>query len=161
MSQFLLYLKIEPYLAQWLINEAGGNPVKLRRGSSESDILERFLTTGATGRTGEISPSEANVSIFLPTFRDKDPRYYNYLPPRARKSLERNIYVRFRCQLWKELHTLANVDCPIGELVWAWMESHGIEDDPKNWETIRQMYYRQRKVYQKNAEKSSEKTHAN
>ena len=44
MSQFLLYFKFEPYLAQWFIHEMGGtSPVELPRGSVESDILQLFL----------------------------------------------------------------------------------------------------------------------
>ena len=45
MSNFLLYLKFEPYLVQWFIHEMGGtSPVELPRGSAESDILQLFLT---------------------------------------------------------------------------------------------------------------------
>ena len=33
----------------------------------------------------------------------------------------------------------------INDLVEAFAEKHGIEADPKNWEAIRQMYYRMRK----------------
>lgn len=154
MSQILLYLKLEPYLAQWFVHENGGsNPVSLPRGSSESDLLEQFLAKVPRERVGEVDPADANVVIVLPSFRDKDPRYYNYLPPRARKAIEHNIYVRFRCEMWKELHTLENVDAPISDLIYSWMENHGIEDDPKSWETIRQMYYRKRKTHRKNAQK--------
>lgn len=150
MSQILLYLHLEPYLAEWFVHENGGtNPISLPRGSSESDLLERFLTTPVPGRPGEVAPDDANVVIALPTFRDKDPRYYNYLPPKARKTIERNIYVRFRCEMWQELHTLDNVDAPISDLIYSWMENHGISDDPKNWETIRQMYYRKRKTHRR------------
>ena len=41
MSQYTIYLDLEPYLAQWFIHEQGGeHPVTLTRGSAESDILE-------------------------------------------------------------------------------------------------------------------------
>ena len=149
MSQILLYLKIEQYLAEWYKHELGGTEVlHLPRGSSESDILERFLASAPMDkRVGEVAPEDANLIIAIPSFRDKDPRYYNYLPPRARKALERNIYVRFRIEMWEELHKLEKAECMISDLIWAWMENHGISDDPKHWETIRQMYYRKRKAH--------------
>lgn len=42
--KYTIFLSIEPYLAQWLIHESGGEyPIKLKRGSAEADILEFFL----------------------------------------------------------------------------------------------------------------------
>jgi hypothetical protein len=53
--------------------------------------------------------------------------------------------------LWNELSVLFNEDVQISDIIYAFMENHGISDDPKNWETIRQMYLRLRKTYQKRA----------
>ena len=41
---YTVFLNLEPYLAQWLQHESGGEyPIKLKRGSAEADILECFL----------------------------------------------------------------------------------------------------------------------
>ena len=45
MSNFCVYVELEPYLAQWFIHEQGGaSPVNLIKGSVESKILYTFLT---------------------------------------------------------------------------------------------------------------------
>lgn len=147
MSSYVVYLKVEPYLAQWFIHEQGGGyPVQLTRGSAESDILEVFLKRQPVGQPVDLG-LDANLAIYIPTFKSRDPRIYNFLPPKSKKALAICIYRRFRVQLWEELHRLENVGVPISDLVYAFMEKHGIEDTPQNWETIRQMYFRKRKVY--------------
>ena len=79
MSQFLLYFKFEPYLAQWFIHEMGGtSPVELPRGSVESDILQLFLNKQPEDMPDE-KREDANLVIAIPTFKHKDPRTYNYL----------------------------------------------------------------------------------
>lgn len=128
MDAFLLYLRLEPYLAQWFNNEYNyASPIFLKKGSSEADILETFIATQRDGRKGEVRPDQANVVIALPSFRDKPPRHYNYLPPRGRAALERNIYVRFRVMLWKDLQSIEHVECPLTDRIYAWMEQHGID----------------------------------
>lgn len=156
MPQYLIYLNLESYLAQWYIHECGcTNPVYLVRGSAESDILELFLSKNSDNITVDTG-AESNVSIVIPYFKNKDVRYFNYLPPFGRKALINTIYTRFRVQLWQELHTVDNIGCSITDLVYAWMEKHGIDPNGKNWETIRQMYFRKRKKYieQNNNKKS-------
>lgn len=150
MEQFLIYIETENYLAQWFVNHCGGtNPVQIERGSAESDILELFLSR----RKYEIPDTgeHANLEIIIPWYKSKDIRYYNYLPPYGKKALEKTIYNKFRVQLWNDLNTVDNSGCKITDLIYAWMEKYGIEPDEKNWETIRQMYFRMR---QKNYKKS-------
>lgn len=43
-EQYCLYIKLEPYIKQWLIYECGGTiPVLFPRNSAERGILELFL----------------------------------------------------------------------------------------------------------------------
>ena len=45
----VIYLKMEPYLRQWFIHENGGvEPVRLRRGTPESNIFQAFTTPNIT-----------------------------------------------------------------------------------------------------------------
>lgn len=155
MAETLIYLELDDYLRDWLINE-NGNPVKIRRNSAESDILETFLTTPPAEPITDL-PAENKVAIILPSFKNKDPRTYNYLPVRARMALAHTIRVRFRVQLWEELQAFENSDCPITEIIYAWMEKHGIDLTEKNWETIRQMFFRKRKVYRDQKTKKNAK----
>ena len=145
MADTLIYLELEDYLRDWLINE-NGNPVVVKKNSAESDILETFLTTPPAEPIKDL-PAENKVAIRLPSFKYKDTRTHNYLPVRARLALAHAIKVRFRVQMWEELYTFNNVEGCITDIIYAWMEKHGIDLTEKNWETIRQMYFRKRKVY--------------
>lgn len=145
---YFVYLKLENYLAEWYINECGGNPCILKKGSAESDLLELFLQKQPADVPVDLG-KEANVVIKIPVFKHHDPRTYNYLPPKAKQALARTIYVRFRVQLWQDLYKLEHTETPITDLIYAWMEAHGISDNEKNWENIRQMYLRKRNNYRK------------
>ena len=41
-----IFLTLEPYLAQWLLHECDGeSPIKFKKNSAESKILELYLIT--------------------------------------------------------------------------------------------------------------------
>lgn len=142
---YFIYLQLPDYLAQWFVHESGGQPCELRRNSAESDIVELFLKRHP--EDVPVRPAEYNVAIRIPCYKSRDIRTYNYLPPAARKTLAGCIANRFRIQLWRDLHKLDNNGVQITDLIYAWMESHGIEPEEKNWESIRQIYFRKRKKY--------------
>ena len=148
MSQFLLYIPLEEYLSQWFINEQGGNsPVHLTRGSVESKILEVYLMK----RPENVEPDldqEGKVAIIIPEFRNRPPEYYNHLPKFAVTSLQNVIRARFDISLWKDLNGFGNIiRNRQDELIYAWMEKHGIEINEKNWNAIAKRYQRQRNIY--------------
>ncbi len=149
MSQFYVYIHLEKYLSEWLLHQFGQNGVvRFPRGSAENDILEYSLATQPPDIPVQLKSSDT-LTVEIPSFKCKDPRYYNYLPPRAKKALERTIYIRFRIEMWKEIHSFDNLSHNLSDIIWTFMEKHGIADDPKSWETIRQMYFRMRKKYEK------------
>ncbi|MCR5314372.1 MAG: hypothetical protein K6E52_00550 [Bacteroidaceae bacterium] len=148
-----VFLTLEPYLAQWLIHESGGsNPIPIRRGSAEADLLEHFLQRQPNDPDyhRQIRPLPGQVEIALPFFKGKDTRVYNYLPPRGEVCLHQCIRNRFRVMLWKELHTVKNVIRRTDVTICEWMERHGIEVDDRNWNTIAKILQRSRAVYCKN-----------
>lgn len=155
MDSTLLYLKLEPYVAQWFVHEMGGEPVQLPKRSSESDIIEYFLKPAPKGAVHNYS-EDGCIRISIPTYKHKDPAYFNYLSPKALAALARCITVRFRVQLWQDLHKLHNPGCCLTDLIYAWMDFHGIECTEQNWEAIRQFYFRKRKIYLKKAKKNAE-----
>ena len=139
MSQFTINIKLEPYLAQWFINEnGGGHPVTLKKGSAESDMLELFLA-----KQPEAIPKRPDVEdtlIYIPTFKHKDVRTYNYLPPRAAIALKQTIRTWFVIELWQDLHRFENIGKRNDEIFYAWMEAHGIECTETNWCAISKIY---------------------
>lgn len=142
-----LYLEIEDYLAQWFIHENGGEvPVQLTRGSVESKTLELYMAKLPEGIEPEVC-SDGKLAVRIPTFRNRPPETYNYLPPRAMSMLLNLIRNRFDIQLWEELHHFGKIGKRQDELIYAWMEKHGIEPTEKNWNAIAKRYQRQRNIY--------------
>lgn len=147
MSRICLYIPLEDYLAQWLIHEHGGSvPVQFIRGSVESKILEVYLTHRPEDLLPEIG-GEGKLAIAIPSFRNRPPEVFNYLPQRALSSLLTMIRNRFDIQLWNDLHNFGRISKRQDELIYAWMEKHGIEMTETNWNAIAKRYQRQRNIY--------------
>lgn len=96
-----VFITLESYLVDWVKHESGDEySLRVRRGSAESDILERYFT--------------------------KPPRCADYLPSRAKDMLHSCIRKRFVVQLWKDLHTIGNVVEQVDRSIEEWMTAHGI-----------------------------------
>ena len=145
MSQISLYVPLDPYLAQWFIHDHGGStPVELRRGSVESKVLEVYLAK----RPPYVVPESGDglVPVYIPTFRHKPAEAYNYLPKHALSALLNSIRNRFDVELWNDLHSFGRIGRRQDELIYAWMEKHGIEMTEANWNAIAKRYQRLRQV---------------
>ena len=144
-----LYLEIEDYLAQWFINDQGGNyPIRLSRGSMEWCLLEQFLQTPPADYVPQVG-GEGFVCIELPNFRSKDTRYNYYLPPKATETLKACIRNRFDIALWNALHRFAALFQRQDNLIYAFMEANGIDMTEKNWNAIAKRYQRKRDIYKR------------
>lgn len=142
-----LRIEIEDYLKQWFIHDQGGNiPVKLRKGSIESMILEQFLQPLPKGKTPDVGTA-TGLEIIIPTFKLKSPEFYNYLPPEAMKALVKCIRNRFDVVLWETLHKISPVFQRQDNLIYAFMEKHGIGLTETNWNAIAKRYQRKRNYY--------------
>lgn len=146
-NRFYIYLDIDPYLAQWFINEQGGNnPVQLKRGCMESNILEQFLKKTPKNGLPDLD-KEHKLSIIIPEFRHKPPATYNYLPPKATQMLINCIRNRFDLELWNSLHKFTTLFKRQDELIYAFIEKHNIEINETNWNAIAKRYRRKRDLY--------------
>ena len=178
MSAFCIYLTLPPYLAEWYAHTcrqhkyaladycptepiAPLTPVELIRGSYESLVLQQWLTK-QPNPTPEPIPEDANLAIEIPYFKDKDPRYYNYLTKTAKSHLAKAIANSFRIQLWEELHLFDVKLNRQDEAIFCFMEKHGISCNDTNWNAIAKIYQRCRGTYnvekfRKNATTSAQK----
>ena len=157
MSEICVYVELEDYLAQWFVNEQGGSvPVHLPRNSIESKILELFLTRQPADVPELGGPGK--VAIAIPSFRVKPAITYNYLPKHAMMALVDCIRDRFDVALWTDLHRFGVIGRRQDELIYAWMEKHGIDIDERNWNSIAKRYQRQRTVYLDRQRKNSKKS---
>ena len=147
-EDLIIYLHLDNYLAQWLVHEYG-EPIEFPRNSTENDVIELGLMKKPF-LAAVPGPGDNRVAIRVPYFKDKDIRKYTFLPVSARKSLARCIRSRFVIALWNDLCKFGHIGRQKQDLLWTWMESHGIEQNDTNFNTIAKIYKRKRDVYRHN-----------
>jgi hypothetical protein len=147
--EYYIYLKVQPYLADFIKNSFG-SPAKLDRDSPESRIIREYISKTPVGKIPDLG-ADANVSIAIPFFKESDPRVYNYFGKNAKKALIESFDQIFEKCMIREIGSLENCRRgKISSLIYAWMEKHEIEDNDTNWYALSQKYYRLRKKYIKN-----------
>ena len=152
MSEEVIYLKLDTYLAQWVVHEYG-TPVAFPKNSYENDLLELSLTVRPKNGTAEEETTEGKVPISLPYFKNKDVRYNNYLPKEGQRAMQKCIRSRFIVSLWQDLHKFGNIGKQKQDLIYSWMAAHGIEATERNWNTLAKIYQRRQDAYRKNQKK--------
>ena len=143
MSNFVVYLHLEPFVKQWLIHSYG-DPVRFPAQSVENSTIRRFTVK----QPDVIVPhEESDVAICIPDSKSKDPMIYNHLLTHGKKAVVECIEDNFKLNMWRELNDLSDVGCKIMTAIYSWCEIHGIEIEYAD--TIRQRYYRIRDSYNK------------
>lgn len=148
MSDVVIYLKVDLYIAQWLRHEYDGLPIEFPKNSLENDILELGLTKRPMFAS-VVGPGEKRVPIAVPNFRSKNVQYNTYLPKKSRDILQACIRKRFVLAFWQDMQKFGNIGKQKQDLVWAWMEAHGIDMTDTNFHTLIKIYQRRRNVYRK------------
>ena len=156
-------LNVEPYLAAWLTRHFG-NPIELLKDGPEAKLLKRLLDK----QPDNITPETGNISVSLQYFKDKDPRVYSYLCESGKYALIESFEAMFVNNMWSEIGNLESLNCRLTSVIRGWSEKHGIiqptnhitemnllkqveEQNARNFETVRQKYYRLRKKYYRHA----------
>lgn len=155
MSEYCVYLKMPSYLRQWFIHRHGGNnPVNLIRGSVESKLLTRATVPMPHGI---IPPRQQDdeVAVNIPYNKYHDPRTYNYITETGKRALVNLIKDDFDVNVWEFLHDFGNIGKQQKDLIYLFMEQHGIHEDGSCWDSIAKIYQRQRKNYLSNISKKS------
>lgn len=145
MSSFVIYLKLEKYLSEWLTNSLG-DPVRFPVQSNENAIIRRFLQKQPIDKQPE-TMSPGLTRVVIPESKAKPTATYNYFGPHAKLALIEAIEDLFRQNMWAELGTMFDGTVGLNKTIAAWCEMHGIDDD--HTEAVRQKYYRIRKSYGK------------
>lgn len=143
----VINLELDAYLRQWYIHENGGVvPVVPDRYSVEHRILDCYLSLTPPNALPDL-PTENSVAIQIPEFKGKPARSYFFLGKHGRKMLRNSIRNRFIVQLWNDLHHFGHIGRRKDEIIYAWMEAHGIDLTETNWNAIAKIYQRQRSNY--------------
>ena len=122
--------------------------MRLIRGSMEWGLLEQFLQTPPKDYVPQVG-GPGSVCIVLPNFRSKDTRSNFYLPPRATEALKACIRNRCDIDMWNALHRFNAIFKRQDNLIYAFMEKHGIDQTEKNWNAIAKRYQRKREIYRR------------
>ena len=158
-SEFVIYLKVEPYLAQWLHSHYG-DPVVFPKNSTENDIIELGLVTKKIAENEKETPDlpeEGKIAISLPYYKFTEVRSRFHLLKKSKESLLFCIKARFALELWTELFKFRNRNEMKQEIIWVWMEKHGIDMTESNWNVIAKIYRRKMDVYRKDRWRKKQK----
>ena len=167
MNDYLIYLCLPPYLAQWYAHECNQvhnrdnktcpreiyrfpTPVVPVRNSQESGVIQAHLQKQPTDKPAPV-PEGATIAIVIPSFPYKPVEYYNFVPRIGLEHLADTIRNRFQVELFDDIHEARRITpkTRIDLLVQAWMEDHCIEDDDTNFRTLLKIYQRRRDAYRK------------
>ena len=146
MSQFSVYINPPEYLGQWLRHDfwdTESERVVFPRGSAPRAVLSSLLRKAP--RDYRPDDSDGRVPVEVPTFKGINPATFNYPSPKGQTALISACKKLFQSTLSNELHELFSHDVQITDIIYEFMDRHGIEPTERNWETIRQMYLRMRK----------------
>lgn len=145
MSNFVFYINLPKYLADWVTNRLG-NPVVFPWSSPQNAIIRTYISKQPSEVNVELPDGKA-VAIAIPDSVAKPPEVYNYMGKLGKDAVAETIKDLFLRQLWTEITPLSGSRVKLNKLIAAWCEMNGIKID--DVETVRQCYYRIRKGYAK------------
>ncbi len=143
MSQYIIYVKLEKYLSEWLTHSLGC-PVRFPQGSNENAVIRTFITKLPPDATPLMAAPDT-TPIYIPDSKAKPAETYNYMGERGKKAVHEAIMDLFIRNLWNDLRPIENTRVGVNTRIAAWCEMHGIGID--RIETVRQKYYRIRDAY--------------
>lgn len=146
MKDILIYVKLENYMAEWLIHSFG-SPVRFPDQSVENALIHKYLSVRRFNEKFDLC-TEGKIPIVITDSSVHRPEYYHHFSSRGQAALIRHLDDLFRVNLWSECFRL--VSCGRTRRLNAgldeWCQSHGISLDHR--EAVRQKFYRMRKKYE-------------
>ena len=143
MSNFYFYLKVKPFIGQWLVHHYG-NPGGFPSRSAENACIRHFVSL----RPKDWQPAkreDGTVAVAIPDSGRKRVISYNYMSKHAMEALEEIIDDTFKMQMWKDLNEMTRRGCTLLKSVRAWCERNGIDTDYDY--TLKMRYQRMRDSY--------------
>jgi hypothetical protein len=148
MSQFVIYINLEKYLAQWVRNHFG-DPVVFPAQSNANAVIRTFISRLPAGLTPDLPKDDLlcgkAVAFSIPDSKAKPARYFNYMGRRGKLAVKEVVRDLFKRSLWNDMSPLEGSNIGLNTRISAWCEMHGIATD--HVETVRQCYYRMRDAY--------------
>lgn len=145
MSQFYFYLKVKPFIGQWLRHHYGA-PVVFPSRSAENACIRRFVSLRPKDWQPR-KPEGDTVAVAIPDQNRKHVEYWNYMTKTAQEALVEIIDDTFKMQMWNDLNEMTRCGCTLLKCVRTWCEQNGI--DPDYDYTLKMRYQRMRDSYLK------------
>ncbi len=143
MSDFVIYLKLKPFLKQYLEYHFG-NPVKF----DDHSITNARIISVLQLRKKNSKPETASddlTPVCIPYSKQKDPLSWNYVSEYGKKFIIEHIEAVFMDNLWNEMRQMCGEGSKLQSAAFAWCEMHGISIDYAD--TIRMKYYREKEKF--------------
>ena len=140
MSDFVIYLKLKPFIRQYLIHSFG-DPVRFDDHSVSNARIISVLQRRHKGAAPETA-AEGLTAICIPYSKQKDPACFNFISSHGKKLIEEHIESIFLTNLWNEMSEMCGDDTKLQSAAYAWCEMHGIDIDYAD--TIRMRFYREK-----------------
>lgn len=143
MSQFYFYLKVKPFIGQWLRHHYG-DPVVFPSRSAENACIRRFVGLRPKDWKPE-KPDGGSVAVEIPYDRKKNWLSWNYMSKSACRALTEIIDDTFKLQFWTDMNDMARCGCTLLNCVRAWCERNGVSTEYDY--TLKMRYQRMRDSY--------------
>lgn len=140
MSQFVIYLKLKPFIAQWAMKHFG-NPITFPAQSVGNARIVAILQKRPDGVMPD-TYQDGLTPVAIPYSKQKEPVAWNYVTASGKKFIAEYIEALFKDNLFKEFSEMCGEDSKLQTAAYAWCEMHGISIDYAD--TIRQRFYRER-----------------
>lgn len=145
MSRFYFYLKVKPFIAQWMTYHYG-NPVVFPPRSAENACIRRFVSLRPKDWEPR-KPADGSIPVAIPDQNRKKVEYWNYMTKTAQDALCEIIDSTFKMQMWNDLNDMTRCGCTLLKCIRAWCEQNGIDSDYDY--TLKMRYQRMRDSYLK------------
>ena len=154
MSEFVVYVKFEPFIRQWLLHSFP-EPVTFPPQSVANATIRHFVVKQPADQPVPLK-EDGDVAIRIPDSKYKRPSVFNYLTCYGHAALKEHINDLFNLDLWNNLSDVATNNLHVMNSIYQYCDDHGISIDYAN--TIRQRFYRMRKSYEKHGIRLEKKT---
>lgn len=145
MSDFYFYMKVKPFLGQWL-KKHYGDPVRFPARSAENACIRRMVSLRPKDWVWK-KPEGDVVAVAIPNQHNKKVEYWNYMSRSAQGALMEIVEDTFRMQFYKDMNELARKGVGLLRSVRIWCEQNGISSDYDY--TLKMRYQRMRESYLK------------
>jgi len=149
MSQYVIRLQLQPFIAAWLRSHYG-DPVTFPARSAERLAVRRLTVSrrsDAERLYGErqLESGMTTVEVSVPDCSYKRASTFHYLSRRGRRRLTQMVDDLFQADLFGQLTSRTARGSLLKDAVWDWCMASGIA--PDHTDTIRQRFYRMRESH--------------